>query len=59
MGVVPRKLPMLDQIYTSFLLILTSGSRNLWSERGRRESLVPDHASPRLVEDSSHTALIG
>lgn len=55
MGVVPRKLPTLDQVYTSFLLTLPAGPRNLWSESGQRDSLVPGHASPSLVEDSSHT----
>lgn len=53
MGVMPRKLPTFH--HTSFPLILPSGSRDLWSESGQRESLVLGHASPGLVEDSSHS----
>ena len=57
MGVVPRKLPMTYQLFASFPLTLPSGSRNLWSESGRRESLVLGHASPGLVKALA-TALI-
>lgn len=54
MGVTPTELPTFDQVYTSFFLRFPQ-ALGTCCRSGQRETLVPGHASPKLVEDSSHS----